>query len=105
MGNVIEGRFGGKKESKTSLTIERAAVLAPKLMETKIFVQSLLNTDPLAQKRVDAQHPLVAGYSDEELARWIADSGETEWRAKPFFFSALCDELKMRCDVVADSVR
>ena len=107
MRNVIEGRFGKKKkeEATTLLTIEKAAAVAPRFVEIKIFVDSILNTDPGAERRVQEHRLVVAKYSDEELLKWVEHSQEAEWRQKPYFFSAVSNELKMRCDVVADSHR
>ena len=79
--------------------------MAPRLVEVKLFVHSLLNTDVEATTRVATQRAVVREYTDSELMNWLKDTREGDWRNKPYFFSALCDEFKMRCDALMNQER
>ena len=85
------------------ITQETAVKISEPMMRIKSFVTPLLATDPVAVRRVKRYVPTVRKYTNIELIKWVEKTEESEWRLNPWFYCAVCDEMKKRLEAVFPS--
>ncbi|QQS15744.1 MAG: hypothetical protein IPK84_00020 [Candidatus Moraniibacteriota bacterium] len=118
MGEVIFGHFGNRSSAETPNTANEAIPEASqeydgyekresktsasdllKMVEIRKVVNPLLERDAMALMHIRRYNELVLGYSGDELRGWLQNSDISEWKKKPWFFAAVCDEMRRRIDV------